>query len=284
MRSTLAALCAVLSLAGSVHAQSLGAVAAEEAARRKAIQKPARVITGDDIKPADRVSTPTEVPPFPSDVAAADDPAARRVQVAPAALQSGNVPAIPVMAVAGGEVALEVDVTREGHVSAVKALRSTPPFTDAVAAAVRYWQFAPAEDALLPADGQPIDLKTRRPMASKVLVLALYRPPAIFDGATLGEPPKTVGTPSEDVAVPTSPATMPGYPANALFNGMVLIELGVTAEGSVKGAKILRSAPPFDDLALQATTTLGFRPPRVHGRSAAANVYVAVAFRQPITP
>jgi TonB family protein len=283
MRFTLAALCAMLTVAGSVHAQSLGTVAADEAARRKAIQKPARVITGDDIKPADPVSNPTEVPPFPSDVAGADDPAARRVLVAPAVLQSGSVPIIPVMAISGGEVALEVDVTRDGGVSAVKALRSTPPFTDAVAAAVRGWNFAPAEDALLPEAGQPIDPRTRRPMASKVLVLALYRPPAIFEG-TLGEPPKSVGTPSEGVAVPTSPATMPGYPPNALFNGVVLIELGVTAEGAVKGAKVIRGAAPFDQLALEATTTLAFRPPRIHGRSAATNVYVAVAFRQPITP
>lgn len=283
MRSTLIALCALLSLAGHLHAQSLGTVAAEEAARRKTIQAPARVITGDDIKPANPVSNPTEVPPFPSDVAGADDPVARRVQVAPAALQSGSVPIIPVLAVSGGEVVLEVDVTRDGSVSAVKPLRSTPPFTDAVAAAVRAWQFAPAEDALLPEAGQPVDMKTRRPMASKVLVLALYRPPAIYEG-TLGEPPKNVGTPSENVAVPTSPATMPGYPPNAMFNGVVLVELGVTAEGAVKGAKVIRGAAPFDRLALEATTTLGFRPPRVHGRSAAANVYVAVAFRQPITP
>ncbi len=283
MRSTLAALCAVLTLTGSVHAQSLGTVAADEAARRKTIQTPARVITGDDIKPADPVSNPTEVPPFPSDVAGADDPAAPRVQVKPAVLQSGSVPVIPVMAVSGGEVALEVDVSREGAVSAVKPLRATPPFTDAVAAAVRYWRFSPAEDALRPPPGESIDPKTVRPMASKVLVLALYRPPAIYEG-TLGEPPKNVGTPSEGVAVPTSPATMPGYPPNALFNGVVLLELGVTAEGDVKGAKVLRSAPPFDQLALEATTSLGFRPPRVHGRSAAANVYVAVAFRQPITP
>lgn len=283
MRFTLAALCALLTLSGSVHAQSLGTVAADEAARRKAIQNPARVITGDDIKPAEPVSNPTELPPFPSDVAGADDPAARRVQVMPAALQSGGVPIIPVMAISGGEVTLEVDVTRDGAVSGVKALRSTPPFTDAVSAAVRYWRFAPAEDALLPEAGRPIDSKTRRPMASKVLVLALYRPPAIYEG-TLGEPPKNVGTPSENVAVPTSPATMPGYPPNALFNGVVLLELSVTAEGGVKGAKVLRSAPPFDQLALEATTSLGFRPPRVHGRSAEANVYVAVAFRQPITP
>lgn len=283
MRSTLVVLCALVSFTGSLHAQSLGTVAADEAARRKAIQKPARVITGDDIKPAEPVSNPTELPPFPGDVAGADDPAAPRVQVTPAALQRGGVPIIPVMAVSGGEVALEVDVTRDGAVSAVKPLRATPPFTDAVAQAVRGWTFSPAEDAVRPAPGQPIDEKTRRPMASKVLVLALYRPPAVYEG-TLGEPPKNVGTPSEGVAIPTSPATMPGYPPNALFNGVVLIELGVTAEGGVRGAKVLRSAPPFDQLALEATTSLGFRPPRVHGRSAAANVYVAVAFRQPITP
>ena len=113
MRSTLIVLCAALTCTPPVHAQSLGQAAADEAARRKAIQKPARVITADDIKPADPVSNPTEVPPFPES-STSTDPSGGRLLVAPAKMQGGALPQIPVMAIAGGEVFLEVDVTRDG--------------------------------------------------------------------------------------------------------------------------------------------------------------------------
>lgn len=283
MRSILAALCVALTFVPVIAAQSLGQIAAEEAARRKAIPQPARVITGDDIKPADPVSNPTEIPAFPSDGVATADPAARRVLVRPAQLQGGAVPPIPVMAIAGGEVFLEVDVSRDGAVTGIKPFRATPPFTEALAATVRAWSFRAAEDVEVPAAGSEVDEKTRRTAASKVLVIGLFRPPALFNG-TMGEAPKNVGTPSEAVAVPTGVLTMPGYPAQALFNGVVLLELNIDPDGRITGTRIVRGAPPFDALALEAVSTTGFRPPRVHGRNAPTNVYVTVAFRQPITP
>ena len=285
MRTTLIAIGALLLLPGGALAQSLGQVAAEEAARRKATQTPARVLTADDVKPADPVTSPTEAPPFPSDVAGATaDPAAPRVLVTPARLQGGALPAIPVMAVNGGEVYLEVDVTAEGAVRGAKALRVTPPFTEALASAVAGWRFQPAEDAVVPRPGAAIDDTTRRKVASKVLVLGLFRPPSVFQGMAPGTPPVNVAAPSEGVAAPTGSLTMPPYPPQALFNGVVLVEVNVKADGSVSGMKVVRGAAPFDQLALQAITSLGFRAPRVHGRPAPANVYVAVGFRQPVTP
>jgi len=286
MRTTLIALCAVMLLPGPLPAQSLGQIAADEAARRKAIQKPARVLTADDVKPADPVTTPTEAPPFPSDVAAASggDPTAPRVLVAPAKLAGGGMPMIPVMAVNGGEVYLEVDVSAEGRVTGAKVLRTTPPFTEAMTSAVGGWRFQPAEDAVAPPSGGTPDDQTRRKVASKVLVLGLFRPPSVFQGMAPGTPPANVAAASESVAAPTGSFTMPPYPPQALFNGVVLVELGVKADGSVSGAKVLRGAAPFDQLAVQAAASLGFRAPRVHGRPAPANVYVAVAFRQPVTP
>lgn len=282
--TTLIAIGAVLILPGGLFAQSLGQVAADEAARRKAIATPAKVITADDIKPADPVSSPTEVPPFPSDVAgAADDPASARVFVAPARLQGGAMPDLPLLAVAGGEVLLEVDVTREGGVGDIHAFRVTPPFTEALVAAVKGWRFQPAEDAATPPPGGTIDDTTRRKVDSKVLVVGLFRPPSIYQG-TLGEPPANAGAPSDGVAVPRGALTMPGYPPQALFNGVVLLELAAKADGAVGAAKVVRGAAPFDALALEAVRGLSFRPPRVHGRNAPTNVYVAVGFRQPITP
>ena len=283
MRSTLLVLSACLACAPEVQAQSLGQVAADEAARRKAIQKPARVITADDIKPADPVSNPTEVPPFPES-STSDAPAGRRVLVAPARLQGGAMPVIPVMAIAGGEVFLEVDVDRDGAVSGVKPFRSTPPFTQSLTAAVQGWRFTPAQDAAVPEAGKPVDPATRRAMATKVLVVGVFRPPSVYEGATAGTPPMNTGAPSDAVPAPTTGPAMPSYPPQALFNGVVLVELSVQPDGHVSGAKVVRGAAPFDALALESAASLSFRAPRVHGQAAAANVYVAVGFRQPITP
>jgi TonB family protein len=281
MRSTLLVLCAALTCTPLVHAQSLGQAAAVEAARRKAIQTPARVITGDDIKPADPVSNPTEVPPFPES-STSSDPAGRRLVVAPAKLQGGALPMIPVMAIAGGEVFLEVDVTRDGGVSGVSAFRSTPPFTESMTAAVRGWRFTPAQDVAVPEPGKPIDQATKRATASKVLVVGVFRPPSLFMGSNAGEAPKNSATPSEGVPAPSSGPAMPEYPPQALFNGVVLVELSLLPDGSVAGAKVVRGAAPFDALALKSARSMSFRPPRVHGQNAPASVYVAVGFRQPV--
>jgi TonB family protein len=205
-----------------------------------------------------------------------------RVAVAPARLKGGALPQIPIMAVSGGEVVLEVSISRTGRVTGVKPLRHTAPFTDAMAAAVRSWTFAPAEDALAPPGGAAIDPATRRPMDSTVLVVGVFRPPALF-AATLGEPPAISGAPSGAAPVLAGPIEMPAYPVSALNDGVVLVELDLAASGGVEGIGVVRSAAAFDQLALAAASALAFRPARVHGRAAPAFVYVAFAFRQPIT-
>lgn len=262
-------------------AQSLGQVAADEAARRKTIAAPARVMRDTDLRADYPVTTPTELPAWPDDTRS--DPSAPRLLVEPASLQGGPLPPIPVMAVAGGEVFLEVAVGADGAVTSVKPFRDTPPFTEALSGAVRAWQFEPAEDAIVPPAGQPIDDTTRKAAASKLLVVGLFRPPALY-AVTLGEPPKNVGTPSADVPAPVGAATMPDYPMNALFDGSVLVELRLGVDGSVMRRRLVRSSPGFDGPALTAVDALSFRTARVRGVAVPSVVYVLLAFRQPITP
>src|SRR5688572_15687832 len=108
----------------------------------------------------------------------------------PAQLRQGKLPPIPIDAVGGGEVLVELDVTEGGSVTRVKPLRTTPPFTDLVVAAVRGWHFAPARE-LTQADGR----SAHRPVPSSVLVAAVYRAPVLL-GPTLGEVAKEVSPPS----------------------------------------------------------------------------------------
>ena len=265
--------------AGPVSAQDLGRLAAQEAARRKAIAQPAKVITADDLGAA---PAPWPVPQLTSSDADDDTESARRVQMAPAKYSGGAIPPIPIQAVSAGEVILEVRVDKTGRVAAVKPLRHTPPFTDAMAAAVRTWRFAPATDAPVVSAGTAPDPKTITPMDSTVLVVGLFRPPALF-APTLGEPPKDVAKASGSAPVPMVALEMPSYPVNALHDGVVLLELNVASHGGIEGVKVLKSADIFDAPALAAASSLIFRPGRVHDRQAAALVYVVAAFRQPVT-
>ena len=143
---------------------------------------------------------------------------------APARLRSGSLPGIPFDAVGGGEVFVELDVGRDGHVIGATPVRTTAPFTEYVLDAVRDWQFTPARDGVA--------------VPSSVMVAALFRPP-VLNGPTLGTRPSDVGRPSNSVPTPDSTA-MPPYPANAHVGGVVLLEVLVAATGAVENARVVR--------------------------------------------
>src|SRR4029453_836471 len=120
----------------------------------------------------------------------------REEAYSPARLRDGKVPPIPVNAVGGGEVRLELDVSTDGIVTRVTPLRTTPPFTELVTTAVREWKFFPAR-AVVNADaarsGTPI---ARAAVPATVLVVGMFRPPALND-PTLGEAPKDLASGSD---------------------------------------------------------------------------------------
>ena len=199
----------------------------------------------------------------------------------PAQYRGGTLPPIPIQALGKGEVFLELTVTSRGGVSAVRTLRATPPFTEAMSTAARSWQFRPAEEEMEPKPGQPVDATPRRPVESKVLVVGLFRPPTL-NTPTLGEPPTDVASPSDETPYPLA-TVMPLYPPLARENGIVLVEARIDTGGRVVDATVIRSAPPFDDSARDAARRWSFRPAQVHGTAVASLAYIVVAFRQPIT-
>ncbi|MGD9902887.1 MAG: energy transducer TonB [Vicinamibacterales bacterium] len=277
MRAVVSASLVVACAAAPAAAQSLGHVAAEEAARRKAIVAPARVITDADLQQGPSQTLDVDLP-------AVEDPAVSPfVTRTPARFRAGRLPEIPIQAVAGGDVAVEATVAIDGRVSAVTALRHSSPFTEAVTAALGTWRFEAATDTSAETGGEGEPRVVRTPVESRVLVLGLFRPPALFPG-TLGTPPADVARASATVPYPTAPPRLPQFPPNALFDGVVLVELAVLPDGSVGRSRVLQSAPGFDQPALEAARAIGFRPARVHGRPSPALVYVVAAFRQPITP
>ena len=192
----------------------------------------------------------------------------------PAQLRTGGAPVLPIEAVGGGEVLVELDVNARGTVTQARALRTTPPFTDVVMDAVRGWQFEPARE-LVQARGR----SSSRAVPSSVLVAAVYRAPVLV-GPTLGEPTRDVSPPSSAVA---SPATMPPppFPPHAILGGTVLLEVVIDADGAIENVAVLRAVPPFDEVAVKTVREWVFRPAQRDGVRAPAVVYVVFGFRAP---
>jgi TonB family protein len=279
MRISVATACLLVSLPArpATAGQSLGQVAADEAARRQTVTAPARVITNTDL----RAGPPSPFVEPPASGAADDAP--RFVSRTPARFRGGSLPQIPIQAVSGAEIAVEAAVSADGRVTDIAIVRDAAPFTEFLASAVRGWQFAPAVDAVAAPSGQGEASVAETRVASKVLVIGLFRPPALFPG-TLGTPSADVGRPSENVPYPTTPLTLPVFPPNALMDDVVILELAIGPEGNVARTRVVRSAAIFDQPALDAVAGMRFRPARVHGRPASSFAYVVAAFRQPVTP
>ena len=199
----------------------------------------------------------------------------------PARYRAGTVPALPVMALGGGQVFLELAISREGRVTAVTPLRTTPAFTDRVVDAVRDWQFRPAEDIVAQEPGRADEPPSRLPLASKVLVAAVFRPPAL-NTPTLGEAPKDVAPASDETAFPLT-TTMPPFPPSALSGGVVLLEARIDRNGAVADVTVIHSAPSFDDAAQRAARQWRFRPGRVRGTPVSTVVYILFGFAIPVT-
>src|SRR6478609_5963567 len=181
----------------------------------------------------------------------------------PARLQSGKVPPIPVTAVGGGEVLIDLDVSAAGAVTRATPLRSTPPFADFVLNAVRDWRFFPAREVVDPDRARAGETTSRVATPSHVLVAAVFRPPTLR-APTLGEPPKDVSPGSDVLPFPLA-MIPPLFPPTAASNGVVLLEVQVSANGSVDDVGVINSAPPFDDAAVKAVRQWHFRPAQVHG-------------------
>jgi len=194
----------------------------------------------------------------------------------PARFQSGSVAAPSPMTVGGGEVLLELDVDTSGNVSKVTTLRSTPPYTDLLRDAARQWRFAPAREI-------PEESEEWAPVASKVLVAGVFRPPTTYDAPARGEVSEDVAAPSASVPFPTS-LTVPPYPPTAYQHGgrVVLVEVDVGVDGKVEKTKVLRSDPSLEDASRTAAAAWQFRPARRSGEAVPSVAYVVFGFREPV--
>ena len=195
----------------------------------------------------------------------------------PARYSSGGLPGLAPLAVGGGEVVVELSVAAGGQVENIKPIRTTPPFTQMLVERVSGWRFAPATEDPLGPDGKP---KGRGPVASKVLVAALFRAPTLLT-PTQGEPPTTVSAASTEVVYP-SLMIAPAFPPGARFGGVVMIEARIGSSGTIDDARVIASSPPFDEAAMQAARQWRFFPGQIKD-NAATYAYLIFGFPEPVT-
>jgi TonB family protein len=63
---------------------------------------------------------------------------------------------------------------------------------------------------------------------------------------------------------------------------VVLVEARVDGAGAVVGLKVMRSAPPFDEPAIDAARQWTFRPARLRGKPVTSLVYIMFGFQSPV--
>lgn len=196
----------------------------------------------------------------------------------PAQYRDGALPALAPLALAGGEVVLEVAVGRDGSVTGVKTLRTLPPYTAGLNTVVKTWRFVPAE---LTEQASGTTRPATQLVASTVLVVGLFGPPSL-NTPTLGDRPRDIASEADGTPFPMT-LSSPTFPLLAHSGGVVLIETKISVDGRPTDSRVIRSSPPFDKPALDALARWRFRPARIRGLTAPTLAYIIFAFQQPVT-
>jgi TonB family protein len=186
----------------------------------------------------------------------------------PARRISGSLPAVPPPTVVWWiEETLEVVIDTTGRVAEMRPLRATKMPTDLLEHSVADWRFRPASDR-------------GRAVQSRVLVAAIFRPPALYDTPMLGAAPVDRAVPSDEIPLPIVTAP-PRYPPLAVGDAVVLLEVLVNPHGRIRQVRVMTGAPTFDQASLDAASRWSFRPARHNQRAVEAYAYLVFAFRQP---
>ncbi len=194
----------------------------------------------------------------------------------PPRISSAALPvAPPPHVIAGGEVLIEATVDRSGAVTRPILLRSTPPYSQLMLDAVVRWRFVPARAPNPEGKDAPVD--------APVLIAAVYRPPTLLNGPTIGDPPKDLALASREVPAPTALA-LPVYPPRAIHPATVtlLFEATIDQTGAITNIRAVASDPAFESAARDALMQWKFRPGMFRARLVPATVYVLFGFNPPV--
>jgi len=199
--------------------------------------------------------------------------AAQQPAFTPPRLLRGDAPGLPPpTAVGGGQVIVEATIDPSGAPIGVTVLRSTPPFTQMLVDTVSRWRFTPARSRAEDRDG---------PVQSSVTIVAVYRPPVLTNGPTLGETPRDLAGGSADSPYPVA-IVAPNYPPQAFTGGVVVFEVPLDEIGRIQSARVVGGDPGFDSVARQALLQWKFRGGSSRGRPVPTTAYAIFTFSMPI--
>jgi outer membrane biosynthesis protein TonB len=182
--------------------------------------------------------------------------------VSPARLIDGKPPGLSPLASTGGIVGLELRIAASGIVREVVVIDDAPPFTDEMRKVIRLWRFDAAR-----AGGRRIE--------SRVAVVGVFRGPTLMGGGEPPTPGARAHAPSDDIPYPLQTAT-PDYPPQALYGGVIMMEVEVGGDGTIANVELLTEEDGFSAAALEAVRKFRFQ-------RAPGYVLVAFGFPQPLT-
>ena len=165
----------------------------------------------------------------------------------------------------GAEVLLHVKLDDSGAPEGILGILDVSPFAEALREAVRQWRLPapPASDS-----------------APDVLVAGMFRAACLLDLEGLRPPPSAALAPRV-LPFPIQ-WERPPYPPHAIGDGVVVVEVRVGEDGAARTATVVRSAPGFDDAAVETARRWRFRPAVRDDRPVPAVAYLVFGFRAPV--
>jgi TonB family protein len=196
-------------------------------------------------------------------VAAAALTAAQQRSSSPPRLVRADVGAAAWNVISGGIAAYDVRIDDRGAVTGAEMVQDAAPYGAMLGESLGKWTFEPARE-----EGKAA--------ASRVLVLGLFRPPALTFAAPENPRYKGVTAPPE-LPWPRS-VVVPPYPANAVGSGKVILEAEVSSSGSVTSARVVTQATAFDSASVSSLQQWKFKPASRGNRDVASRAFFIFSF------
>jgi TonB family protein len=184
----------------------------------------------------------------------------------PPRLAAAQVGAAPWNAVSGGIAAFEVSLDATGAVVGTSVVQDLAPFGAQLDDAIRSWRFEPAREG-------------GKAVATRVLALGLFRPPALHFPAP-DRPRYRDAVAPDELPWPTS-VTVPPFPPRALGSGKVILEVDVSSEGAVTAVRVLSAPTAFDGAATDTARQWTYRPAARAGRPVESRAFLVFSFVAP---
>lgn len=173
-----------------------------------------------------------------------------------------------------GLVTLDVNVDATAAILKIVSVRNVPPLTDAARTAVNTWKFTPAVK-----DGQ------RVPGVARVNVVFNPFNPGDVSIPNKPLPPPETGASLAGIFRPPDlkAANYATYPLNSVASGTVVLDVRVSVDGSVQGARVLggEGGGPLTAMATRAVHNWSFTPATYEGQPIVAHTFVAYVFPSP---